>query len=115
MTSASNPNPGKIAENPKSAGSTSSELDDEHVARLRAFDVDRAREQVLREVDLQQVRVDAVAADLVSGPERRVERHDLAGPHDEGRLDVRVPAVVPLHALSSTSLRGTFDRSRAGR
>ena len=64
---------------PEVRGRHVDELDDEHVARLRALDEDRAREQVVREVDREQVVGRALEADLVAGPERGVERHVSPG------------------------------------
>ena len=82
------------------------------VARLGALDVDRAGEQVVREVERQQVLMHALRPDLVTRAERCLERDDVAGSDDRNRLDVRVPAVVPVHRQTCISLRChvTFDR-----
>jgi hypothetical protein len=90
---------GQDCAEPEVAGVDLEQLDDQDVARLGSLHVDRPRQEILREVEGEQILVDAVSPDLISRAERRVERDHVAGPHDGHRLDVRMPAIVSCHRL----------------
>ena len=78
------------------------ELDLEHVARLRALDMDRAGERVAEpEVEATGVRVGAAGRQLASDAVLALEPQLLARPDAERRLEIGVPAVV--HQTSSAS------------
>ena len=83
------------------------ELDVDSVARLGIFDVDGARQRMAQpEVDVEHVRVRAVAGELAVDPVARLERDLVARPQGGHRLQVGMPAVV-------RACRGNPHRSSA--